>query len=312
MVEIFPEVDLEPDDLHTNPAQVMENTTAEYGFWLHNHGRMPAPRSHWSMRLGDMVLAEGDTVVPARDSVYVSVLLPPFADRGTHQLRLAADTTQRVVETNEANNGRTSKLVILSGWIDPEAPSFVTGPTVEPHGVHAFFSWSTDERAHGMIYLGTTPMLGDSVEVPEDTTAHWVQLDSLTPDSWYWFRVRTIDAASNWRESPLDSFLTHVGPLADDAAPVLEFRLSAAYPNPTSGSVRFSAELPRPAAVRLAVYDLQGRLVWEDPERDTSPGRWTLAWSGVRGDGTRARPGLYLAQIQLGDRVYRRRIALVR
>jgi len=62
----------------------------------------------------------------------------------------------------------------------------------------------------------------------------------------------------------------------------------------------------------LVVFDLQGRVVWDDGGQEAAPGRWTLTWPGRTSDGGPAAAGLYLARVHLGDHVYRRRIALIR
>jgi hypothetical protein len=70
--------------------------------------------------------------------------------------------------------------------------------------------------------------------------------------------------------------------------------------------------VPKASHLRLTVFDLQGRVVWDDGGRDAAPGRWTLTWPGVGSEGGPVNPGLYLARVHLGAHVYRRRIALIR
>ena len=88
--------------------------------------------------------------------------------------------------------------------------------------------------------------------------------------------------------------------------------LSAARPNPTSGAVALSLDLPRAARVGLRVYDLMGRVVWSDPEREYGAGRWSLRWSGLNASGQPAAPGVYLARVEAGGEMFVRRIALLR
>jgi PKD repeat protein len=88
--------------------------------------------------------------------------------------------------------------------------------------------------------------------------------------------------------------------------------LSPAYPNPSAGRVAFRLDLPGAAEVELAVFDIQGREVFRAPRRLHAAGSWTLAWDGRSGAGGRAQPGLYLARVRAGERVFHRRLAMVR
>jgi hypothetical protein len=87
--------------------------------------------------------------------------------------------------------------------------------------------------------------------------------------------------------------------------------LSAPIPNPSSGGVVFSLQLPSDHEVRLSVLDVQGRVMWSGPPRNYSAGRWTLVWDG-RSAGGRVPPGVYLARVRVGSQSLLRRIAIIR
>ena len=59
----------------------------------------------------------------------------------------------------------------------------------------------------------------------------------------------------------------------DNAEIPFDFVLEPNYPNPFNSSTRIRYALPQQAPVRLAVYDLQGRLVDVLVERDQPAGR---------------------------------------
>jgi len=83
-------------------------------------------------------------------------------------------------------------------------------------------------------------------------------------------------------------------------------------PNPTDGRLGVDLELPSTASVELAIYDLQGRLVWREAPREFAAGRRSVAWSGRTVDGARARVGVYLMRAIVGGEVLTRRFAIVR
>jgi glucose/arabinose dehydrogenase/PKD repeat protein len=111
-VAIYPEVDLEPSAVTFFPPSPTDQYPTEYSFWLHNRGRMPAPLSRWRLRVDGTTIAEGDSVVPALDSVQVTRTLPASFPVGTYALRVTGDTLEAVVETDETNNGRTQTMMV--------------------------------------------------------------------------------------------------------------------------------------------------------------------------------------------------------
>jgi len=117
-VSIFPEIDLEPAGLTLDPAQPGSQDTTTVTFLLHNRAAMPAPLFHWSLTAdGAQLLAEGDTLIGANDSVTVMRRLPPSLTAGMHLLRLVADTLGAVVETSEVNNAWTDTVSVFEGTV---------------------------------------------------------------------------------------------------------------------------------------------------------------------------------------------------
>jgi hypothetical protein len=120
-VAMFPEVDLEPGPLTVSPSSPGTLAPARYTFAVHNHGSLSAPLSRWQLLVGDLVLAQGDAPVPARDSIVVAATLEPRLAAGDFDLRVTLDTLNAVVETREDNNGLTRPLRVVPGG-DPPPP----------------------------------------------------------------------------------------------------------------------------------------------------------------------------------------------
>jgi hypothetical protein len=116
-VRIYPEVDLQPTPVAVTPETPGTATNAEYRFWIRNHGRMPSKISRWALAAGAYVLAQGDTVVPARDSVEIVVDVPPMLPAGSYTLRARVDSLETVHETSESNNAAHRALVVVPGSI---------------------------------------------------------------------------------------------------------------------------------------------------------------------------------------------------
>ena len=98
---------------------------------------------------------------------------------------------------------------------------------------------------------------------------------------------------------------------SDGGSGATEFALSGASPNPSEGSVTFALRLPAATGARWTVHDIQGRLVSSE-SFSYRAGLVHWSWNGVLTGGERARPGLYMARLQLDRQVLMRRFILMR
>jgi hypothetical protein len=71
---------------------------------------------------------------------------------------------------------------------------------------------------------------------------------------------------------------------------------AAPWPNPAAGSVRLAYTLPGPAAVRIDVYDVAGRLVRSLLRAERPAGAHALTFDGCDGQGRPLDAGLYFAR----------------
>lgn len=312
IVRLFPETDLRVTSATTFPSMPGTTAPATWRVTIANAGRMPAPFSRWRLVSDAAVLAEGDTLVPALDSVVVTRVLAPTLAAGSRTVRATADTLRAVVETNESNNGLTRSITVVAGdGPDETPPVFTHGPSAAPAGVQAAIAWSTNEPATGVLRWGASPALGESlVRAPADT-AHAALLVGLSLGTRYWFRVAATDTAGQITVSAPDSFETQSGPLSGGPTPT-RLALSAPRPNPTRGAVQFALDLPQATLVRTGVYDLAGREVWRETPRALAAGRHVIAWDGLDDAGRPLPAALYLVRVQAGGVTFTRRLALLR
>jgi hypothetical protein len=83
-------------------------------------------------------------------------------------------------------------------------------------------------------------------------------------------------------------------------------------PNPFNPATEIRFELGRVTEVRARVYDLRGRRVVTLLEGRLEPGPQSIRWDGTD-DGRRAvASGVYVVQVEAGDRVARKKVALVK
>lgn len=93
--------------------------------------------------------------------------------------------------------------------------------------------------------------------------------------------------------------------------PAAAFDFAAPAPNPTATGSNLSFTLPEAGAVRLMVFDVNGRHVATVADGMFPAGRQSVTWDGLGTDGARVRAGFYWARIEAAGRSATRRIAVV-
>jgi hypothetical protein len=80
-------------------------------------------------------------------------------------------------------------------------------------------------------------------------------------------------------------------------------------PNPITSSTSIGFDVPRQAHVRLAVYDVAGRLVRVLQDTDMPPGRYSSVWDGHGSRGETVANGIYFYVVELGrERIARKAV----
>src|SRR5690606_23019616 len=102
-------------------------------------------------------------------------------------------------------------------------------------------------------------------------------------------------------------------PCSTEAAPIAPaltaeaLALPGAYPNPSTGRTTITYDVPKAAAVRLAVYDALGREVAVLVDGEVEAGRHEASL-----DAATLAPGVYLVRLSAGAFTATRRVTVVR
>ena len=110
-------------------------------------------------------------------------------------------------------------------------------------------------------------------------------------------------ASSDWRTLRTESVFVEPLPISTG--------LNGAYPNPFNPSVAVSYGVAKSERVKLAVFDIAGRLirVLEDGVRES--GRHTVTWSGVDRAGKPVASGVYVIRLQAGKDISCAKVVLM-
>jgi hypothetical protein len=96
-----------------------------------------------------------------------------------------------------------------------------------------------------------------------------------------------------------------------DAA-ITQLRLYPNHPNPFNPMTTIRFDLPVGGTVRLAVYDVAGRLVRLLVDGERPAGSHEAFWDGCDSTGRSMASGSYLARLEAGGKVEAVRMGLVR
>lgn len=107
--------------------------------------------------------------------------------------------------------------------------------------------------------------------------------------------AKSVASLSDWRKPVKAEDETEL--ITSDVLPDA-FSLGQNYPNPFNPSTTITYELPTMEEVRIAIYDLNGRLVLELVNEQKASGSHTIAWNGKNQAGRQVASGLYIYQIQ--------------
>jgi hypothetical protein len=105
---------------------------------------------------------------------------------------------------------------------------------------------------------------------------------------------------------PWNNFISAVPPL-----PKHQWLFGVA-PNPFNPRTTLSFDVPRPSHVRIAIYNLDGRLVTEIANRNFAAGNQSLQWNGLDDTGHAVSSGTYIARLTAPDHVEAIRLTVLR
>jgi hypothetical protein len=90
------------------------------------------------------------------------------------------------------------------------------------------------------------------------------------------------------------------------------FTLHSNYPNPFNPETRLRFEVGAQIDVKLAVYDVLGRIIRSFDKQEYTPGRYTINWDGKDNNGSYVSSGIYIYRMKAGDFVDHKKMTLIR
>jgi hypothetical protein len=199
----------------------------------------------------------------------------------------------------------------IGGWFAADALLHVTPPALSGGPLPAFASGEREQRVRADETIAlewSAPTAGAErydVAWSADGGARWRTLASpivnalalLAPDTASSALIEVVarhgdTVAGTWLSAPFVVFPAAFG----GPGPPTRFALRLTSATPASDGAHFSLELPSAGDADVAVYDLAGARVARLVHGPLPVGRHAIAWDGLRSDGSRAAPGVYLVR----------------
>ena len=90
------------------------------------------------------------------------------------------------------------------------------------------------------------------------------------------------------------------------------FALHSNYPNPFNPETHLRFEVGAQVDVKLAIYDVLGRIIRSFDKQEYTPGRHIINWDGKDNNGSYVSSGIYIYRMKAGDFVEHKKMMLIR
>jgi hypothetical protein len=157
------------------------------------------------------------------------------------------------------------------------------------------------------IYRGTTAAFVPNAGSLIATSQQLVYTDSGAVGNYY--KLSAVDVNGN--ESGY-AVLAPEETTGVPGAPVVQLRLYPNQPNPFNPLTTIRFDLPEAGRVRLAIYDLRGKLVRGLVDGELPRGSQQAIWNGKDDAGRSVASGSYFARLQAGGELRTERMSLVK
>jgi len=274
----------------------------------------------------------GRTFIRSESGLAAATSFPP----GTWELVLSVPAVQQdsylasvptMVDSNLSGTNHsvfilTTHTVVPFTWYASEPDSGYSIDNIAPGvplGFAAAFntgdgnelSWNPspeEDFQYFRIYRGVTEDFepGPATLVDETAAVEWNDPDY---DGWnVFYKITAVDHAGN------ESLPASPGMITGDESPAAPkaFALFQNVPNPFNPSTTIRFDLPRPACVKLSIYNVRGEAVATIFDGQMTEGRKEIAWSGRDDGGAIVASGIYFYRLVAGDFTQTRKMVLLK
>ncbi len=197
------------------------------------------------------------------------------------------------------------------------APDRVLGAELTSLGAGQWrLDWAASEAPdvdHYVVYRDTMQDFLPSAAKAVATVAHPANTYQDTPPFACYYLVVAVDAAGH-SGGYSDRVYTEpdISGVEDDNQLPRSLALTAVVPNPFNPATTISFDVPRSGRVRLAVFDIRGRMVSRLVDEVRPAGRHSVRWNGRDQRGHAVSAGVYFARLEDGRQVSTSKMVLAK
>jgi hypothetical protein len=165
------------------------------------------------------------------------------------------------------------------------------------------------------LLVGTDPVIPGVMASGEPDNGVYRSRTWLQSQGGGWWILTTNEGTDTWNYM-IRAYLCasgctiEVGPESIGTVPSA-YRLSENFPNPFNPSTTFTYDITEPGEVSFAIYDLIGRLVYEE-KRNHLPGQYSLRWNGIDSFERKVGSGVYLLRMHVNEFSATRKMVLLK
>jgi endo-1,4-beta-xylanase len=181
--------------------------------------------------------------------------------------------------------------------LKPPIPTIISPVSVSGTSCNPSLVWQASNSAVSYHVQVATDMLFPASSIVVETTIvdTLLQLSPLAANTAFYWHVNAANDDGTSDYSPTALFITGNQITSVDALGEIpkKFNLDQNYPNPFNPSTTIRYEIPKNAYVRIAIYDVLGKVVATLVDGVQSANRYSVEWNP-----SRLSSGIYLCRIQ--------------
>ncbi|HQH56145.1 MAG TPA: choice-of-anchor D domain-containing protein [Candidatus Marinimicrobia bacterium] len=185
--------------------------------------------------------------------------------------------------------------------IDNIEPGVPDGLIALPSDGSILLTWQSsherDFQYYGIYRSTQSNFNPDSMEICTYVTSDTFYIDSnIKSETKYYYRISAFDYAGNESDFSLEVNAAVVGIQENLVNIPIQYAISQNFPNPFNPTTTISYQLPKSSFVKLAIYDINGRLIETLVNENKNAGYYSINWNA-----SSVSTGIYIYRIDAGE-----------
>jgi predicted outer membrane repeat protein len=241
----------------------------------------------------------------------------PGGDLGLAQLSPCIDRGQDDPGCLDPDGSRGDMGLLGGPGADFIAPAYVTGAAIEDLGGGSVrVTWTAGgepDLDHYAIYCDSTTVFTPSAGNLAGTVAHpTTQFEDTVPYENCYYLVAAVDADGHSGGYSAPVYASGTSAVGEEGQLPQAMAIARIVPNPFNPMTTIYYDVPKTGQVKLAVFDIRGRLVRELVTGPVPAGNHRVVWDGRDGQGQMSAAGVYFARMVMDQQIKTQKMVLAK